>query len=485
MKIIKPALAFMLIAASTFASAADILNSKSTIKVYDNQVAVKIDFVLDSLNLKPNQQLYVSPVLEDGSGNRVVLPAILVNGRNMHYAWQRGTIKRGGEHNYVVAQELRRLNGKQQHIEYSHTVPYAKWMRSPSAHLVLVGDSCGCGHEYGSRMGGNEFLGLTPTVRAVYKTPEVTELPVTIHEGRARVQFEVDRTELHDSPYTCRNGQRIDNREQLKVIDDSVRYALSNPNVEISSIKVVGYASPESPYVHNEQLSTGRSRALAEYLGRKYNLPADKAIYDAVAENWGEFREFVEKSDRFTPDQRRELLELIDEPAYGPADYDRKERTLKNDKRFASLYRSYILPEIFPKLRATEFEISTRLKPMSDPQLAEVIRKTPELMTLNQMMRVARLYDEGSDDFNEVIDIALKHYPNDPTAKLNAAVAAINKGDLDKASMLLEGAGTTPEAENARGVIEVEKGNYDKAAEHFKNAATLPEARENLKALEL
>ncbi|MDE6170955.1 MAG: hypothetical protein K2F68_07350, partial [Duncaniella sp.] len=313
-----------------------------------------------------------------------------------------------------------------------------------------------------------------------YVTPQVTELPVAIHEGRARVQFEVDRTELHTTPYTCRNGQRIDNREQLRIIDDSVAYALSDPNVEIASIGICGYASPESPYMHNEYLATNRSRALAEYLAGRYSLPAERCTYSSVPENWGEFREIAESATGITDSQRADLLSLIDRPAYGASDYDEKERELKTSPKFARLYRSLILPEWFPRLRATKFTISTRLRPMSDEQLASVIAKTPALMSLNQMFRVARLYPEGSPEFNSVIATALTYYPDDTVANLNAAVAAIKSGDLDRASLYLARSDKSPEAENARGVLAAHEGDYEAARRHFEAAAPLPEAVRNI-----
>ncbi len=334
---------------------------------------------------------------------------------------------------------------------------------------------------------GNPFLlclNPAPKMRSVFITPEVTPLPVTAHEGKARVQFEVDRTELHAEPYLCRNGQRIDNRAQLRIIDDSVRYALSNPDVEIASIGVCGYASPESPYLHNEFLSTNRSRALAEYLGAKYNLPADRSTYSSVAENWGEFRQIVDTAKILTSRQRADLLALIDRPTYGPSDFDAKERELKTDPKFATLYRNIILPKWFPMLRATTFVINTRLKPMSDERLAEVMEKSPQMMSLNQMMRVARLYPEGSEKFNRAIETALKYYPDDRTANLNGAVAAIQCGEFDKATRLLKKAGDTPEAYNARGIIATHNGDFRLAGELFRKAGELPEALKNLNLLD-
>ncbi len=116
---------------------------------------------------------------------------------------------------------------------------------------------------------------------------------------------------------------------------------------------------------------------------------------------------------------------------------------------------------------------------MSDERLAEIILTTPELMSLNQMFRVARLYPEGSAEFNRTIETALKHYPNDPVANLNAAVAAIAAGDFDRATELLAKAGDSPEAENARGILAAHRADFDTARKHFEAAGSLPEALKN------
>ncbi len=442
------------------------------------KINVNVDLVLDSLKLGRNNQIFVSPAISDGT-SQVVLPAVLVNGRNMHIAYERGTIA-GLTDGYDIAQEVKRDKGAQT-VHYVAAAPFEKWMLSPDAELKFLVDTCGCGHAYAGSVTGPTPLGLNPVgdMRLVYITPKVTELPVAIHEGKARVQFEVDKTELHTEPYRCASGQRIDNREQLQAINDTVSYALSDPNVEIATINITGYASPESPYTHNEYLATGRSKSLAEYLGAKYNLPAEARRYGSVPENWEEFREMVVNAGDITDAQRTDLLQLIDRPAYGPSDYDAKETELKTSPKFAQLYRTKILPKWFPLLRATKFTITTHLRPLSDEQLAEVIETSPQLMSLNQMFRVARLYAEGSDDFNRIIDIALRYYPDDPVANTNAAIAALSRGDLDTAESLLQKAGDSQEAENARGILAARRSDLDEALRRFIAAGNLPEAVRN------
>ncbi|MDE5868974.1 MAG: DUF3868 domain-containing protein, partial [Muribaculaceae bacterium] len=330
------------------------------------------NIILDSLQLKKNEQIFVTPVVTGESGESVIMPTVLVTGRGMHYAYERGTMRglKRYKKEYDIIQEVRRDNGHRQVVAYSGTVALQPWMMKEKVSVHFNYDNCGCGVLTGSKADEPTDTLLNPAgnMYVAYITPRVTELPVSIHEGRARVQFEVNRTELHDKVYKCRNGQTIDNREQLKVIYDSIEYALTDPNVEIAKIEIIGYASPESPYEHNKELATGRSRALAEYVGRyvgdKYQISQDITDFDAVPENWGEFREQVVKSKELTDKQRQDLLALIDRPAFSPADYDAKERELKTDPRFRDLYRAKILPQWFPHLRATKFRISTRLKPM-------------------------------------------------------------------------------------------------------------------------
>lgn len=477
--------ALIAILGSTIVRGGDVVISPIKFRIDSGNLVIDAGIGLDSLKLSSDRQIFITPELFDASGESLTLPSILINGRNMHYAFERRSIPRGGKSNHKVGVEARRFNCKSQTLNYTTYVPLEKWMFSDGASIRFLTDTCGCGNQIGEGVITPVPLGLNPAkdMRPSYQTPAITELPISIHEGKARVQFEVDRTELHDTPYVCRNGQRIDNTLQLKVIDDSVKYALTDPNVEIASISICGYASPESPYIHNEMLSTGRSRALAEYLGEKYNLPEGSSRYNAVAENWAGFRDIVENSNEITEKQRADLLALIDKPAYGPTDYDEKERVLKTDPRFSSLYKSLILPKWFPELRTTTFVISTRLKPLADEDLAEVILTTPEKMNLNQMMRVARLYPEGSQAFNKIIEIARDYFPDDETASINAAVALLQKGDTEEAAAILEKCGESPEAENARGILATINGDFEEAKKHFENAAPLPEAAKNLEML--
>lgn len=489
MKSLVNSIIFSFVCLSAFAASDDGIEVRNAaVTSGDGKVSVSMDMNMDALTLPRNRQMFVTPYLEGKDGQRVMLPTVLVNGRNMQYVYERTGLPRKLRAEYSdLAQVVMRRNGTRQTVSYLAAVRMEPWMRRGKSEVRLSVDTCGCGIELGNGQSDPlASLDLNPAGKMylAFVTPPVTELPVIAHEGRARVQFEVDSVTLHAEPYRCRNGQRIDNRKQLQMIDDSVRYALSDPNVEIAAISVCGYASPESPYSHNDYLATGRSKSLASYLAQRYQLPQERCTFSAVPENWEEFRQMVVDAKDITSEQRADLLALIDSPAYGPADYDARERELKTSPRFAKLYRSKILPQWFPQLRCTKFVINTRLRPMRDEQLAEIIKTKPEMLSLNQMFRVARLYPDGSQEFNATILTALRFYATDPVANTNAAVAALKAGQLDEADALLRKAGDMPEAENARGVLAAYRGDYDAAVRHFQAAGSLPEAQRNKALLE-
>lgn len=451
---------------------------------HQDQLTVAFDYVLDSLKLSSNQQLVVSPVLRGAAGDSVVFPAVLINGRNMQYAYERGTVGRNLRRHYDIVRVVRRMNGTDQMVDYTQSTPFRKWMYSPDTYLTFIYDECGCGWQVGTEVDSIP-VELNPVNRMMtaWLSPKVTDTPVSIHEGKARVQFEVGKTDLHSEPFVCRNGQRLDNRAQLAVINDSVRYATSDPNVEIVGIELTGYASPESPYTTNDFLATNRAKSLAAYIAGLNKLPTKAVAYAAVPENWEEFREQVVAARDITEAQRTRLLQLIDREAHSPADYDAKEKELRTDPQLATLYRTKILPEWFPKLRATKFAISTRLKPLPDERLAEVILTNPGQMSLNQMFRVARLYDEDAPEFARTIEIALKYYPDSEEANTNAAIGAIRRGEFEKAGRYLQKAGANAQAENARGILAAKAGDIDEAERHFRAAGKLPEAQHNLSEL--
>lgn len=480
-------------------NAGGLLHRKSHVKAQDiivdrvgDKMTVDFNLVLDSLYLKPNQQVFLTPSIRSANDSLdIPLGTIILSGRNMHYVYLRSGKTKAtiNQTKYDILREYYHKPGDKYTLMYHQTVPAADWMYANGTTVTFSVDSCGCGQFFANKVYDYVLPSIADRMMVTpFPTPDPTVRKPTNHHGEARVQFEVDKIELHEDVYQyvhrlTKRKHTIDNRAELKAINDSIAYALSDPNVEIESINICGFASPETPYDRNNYLASNRSRALSEYIARKYSLPLERCHYSAVPENWEGFRKQVKKATDITEQQRKDLLALIDEPCYGPLDYDAKEQVLKTDPRFSGIYINKILPDWFPELRITHFDITTQLKPMDALQLRDVLVKSPQLMSLDEIYMVANSYEHGSEDFLRAMKVALEQYPDDAVANANAAAVAIEAKDYDAAEKYLKKAGDTDDANVLRGIVATAKGDLEKARILFRKAANT-EARRNLMMIE-
>lgn len=103
------------------------------------------------------------------------------------------------------------------------------------------------------------------------------------------------------------------------------------------------------------------------------------------------------------------------------------------------------------------------------------------------MYQVANSYPKGSDDFVNVFDIAVRMYPNDEVANLNAAAVALSKKDVRTAIKFMEKANKqTAEYINNSGVYDFLNGDINQSIAAFTQAAHMGNeaAKANLKQLQ-
>jgi tetratricopeptide (TPR) repeat protein len=94
----------------------------------------------------------------------------------------------------------------------------------------------------------------------------------------------------------------------------------------------------------------------------------------------------------------------------------------------------------------------------------------PQKLSLMEFYILAKTYEAGSAELDELWEVAVRMYPNDEIANFNAANSAIDKGDFERAQRYLDKAGDSPEVEYSRGCIEVLKGQYEASLPYFKRA---------------
>ena len=94
--------------------------------------------------------------------------------------------------------------------------------------------------------------------------------------------------------------------------------------------------------------------------------------------------------------------------------------------------------------------------------------------------------EPGSEEYNETFAIAVRMFPQDEVANLNAANTALRLGDLAGAERYLAKAGQAAEAVYARGLHAALSGDYARARVLFGEAAAggIAQAEEMLRQLE-
>lgn len=435
-----------------------------------SRMKVAFNLSLDSLELPSGRQAVYTPLLYSQEGDTVVLPQIIVNGRRQQIKWERShrsATPRPVDGSAIV---VRRDEGKPQTVAYSASCPYADWMQLSS--VSIAEDLCGCGNllAQDTRMIAEIDDRPLPEPLVSFIVPAVEAEKHREYSGRAFLDFPVNKTDIRPD---YRN-----NRRELSQILATIDVVRTDPNASITAISIHGYASPEGSYSNNDRLASGRAAALRDYVGSLYSFPSSIFTVQSTPEDWEGFRKFA--TDSVGLPDRSAILAIID----SDLEPDRKDREIKT--KFSATYK-YILENWYPALRHSDYTVSYTVRPFTVEEAREIIKTKPQQLSLNEMFGVAATYEPGSQAYNEVMETAVRMYPADPVANLNAASASLLSGNLASASRYLERAGDSPEAIHLRGILAYRQGDREKAREFISRAADagLEEAKTNLKQLRL
>lgn len=120
--------------------------------------------------------------------------------------------------------------------------------------------------------------------------------------------------------------------------------------------------------------------------------------------------------------------------------------------------------------------------------ILRVLKTNPQKLSKEEFYRAAQSMEQGSDEYNEVFETAVRMYPDDEICNLNAANTAMRQGRFGQAARYLEKSGDTPAAIYARGVLAALQKDYAEAEKYFMQAARLkvadaPAALESVRRL--
>ncbi len=413
-------------------------------------IAVDMFWDLSELDVDDNRAVLLTPRLVNGNDS-LDLPSVGVYGRRRYYFYVRN-----GESMLSGKDEMSyKVSEKPETIEYHSMVPYTEWM--DGSVLSLHRSDYGCCNTLLAEQ--NSVLGRHSEVffpELVYVRPHGQIEKRDSLEGSAFIDFPVNQTVIY--PDYRRNTAEL---EKIQSSIDSVR---SDMDITITSVWLKGYASPESPYVHNKELAIGRTAALKKYIQQLYRFEGDVITTDYEPEDWAGLRRYVERSNL---EHRTEIIALID----GNLEPDAKEWKIKST--YPAEYR-FLLQNCYPALRHTDYRIAYTIRSYSDvEEIKRIMRERPQKLNLNEFYLAAQEYEPGTDEFADIFETAVRMFPDDAIANLNAANATMRRGDLIGAKRYLAKAGDSPEAIYARGALAIRQKDYDSAGRYLNEAKSL------------
>lgn len=373
-------------------------------------LTVEMNLDLNKLNVDANRAVLLTPRLVNGTDS-LDLPSVGIYGRRRYYYYVRNGIGSISGENETVY----RVSDKPDNVAYNNLAEYEAWM--DGATLKFHRSDWGCCHEILA-----EYEGIVGRHREaffpelVFVQPKAEIMKSRSLSGSAYIDFPVDQTVIY--PDYRRNTVELG---KIQATIDSVR---NDKDVTITSVWLKGFASPESPYKHNTDLAIGRTAALKKHIGQLYHFADSIIRTDYEPEDWAGLRRYVEQSNI---NHRTEILTMIDSDMEPDAKETKIKRTYPEEYRF-------MLQNFYPALRHTDYRIDYNIRKFSEAEeIKRIMAEQPQKLSLNEFYLVAGKYEPGTVEFTDVFETAVRIFPNDTIANLNAANAAIRRDDYVRA----------------------------------------------------
>lgn len=432
-----------------------------------NQLYISYTIDAESWDIPSNTEVIVTPVLNYEGGSKE-LPQLIYAGRNAYLAHLRNDDTPKGA-------VLVRAKGEDRKV--TEVLPWEE--AYTKSELTFRSETRGC------RCKSDGAPSTLPTTLAMDFTPKQFELIVPTDQLQAMEQNVTEVVKNRSLSRKAYVNYRVNSTillpdfrsnplELAKIIAtiDSVR---EDKDLTVDHVSIHGYASPEGSWSNNARLAEGRTEALRQYVDARYGFGSQLKT-GSTPEDWKGLREWIQASA--LPDKER-ILSVID----SDLEPDAKDRKLKSD--FPETYKT-LLSQAYPLLRRADYRIDYTVKTFTEAAtIDQLLQSDPSKLSYEELMLLARSYDEGSDRRNELMMQAAELFPDDERAQLNAAFTALGRGDLEKASKLLEKGGDTPTTDYGRGVLALYQGDKERAEKLLSRAAAagVTGAKQALKTL--
>lgn len=432
-------------------------------------VDLSVDF--EGLAMPADESLTVTPILKLGE-NEQELPSILINGDEKQKVYQRklalekGKGKATSKSSPIPAVVIRNNSGMAKSFRYKVTVPYSEWMKN--AVLLLRSQECAChgkqGRFYEDKVA--DGLRLPQVKNSPWDTQTDTRFLALVNFLEPAPETDTLHTVNGSIPYSEYAVSERNGKQHFEIyyrLRDAIRGVKQQAGTELVKVKLIGYGAPTGNLKKNEREGIARALALKEYLRENRLTGATPLEVAWIPEDWDSIASLVKQSDMMLRDATLDLIGNVD-VSKG------RERMLMNLADGAPY--KYLAEKIFPDVKRVDYEIAYVRKPLDAAESMKLLRNGGQrALRLSEFFAVANSYPVGSTEYNDMLDLAARLFPDSPEANINAAAVALTKGDTGKARKYLERFTTLPIAYNNMGILCLLEGNRDKAEVYLQMAA--------------
>lgn len=421
-------------------------------------VAMNMDYT--AFPISSNQELVVTPMIKNNTQS-VQLPSVIFAGHNRYYSHKRNA---DSDANIPVLR-----NGKKALYDYTASTAYQSWMNE--SELIVnyqIRGCCGADKaEFAFDLQSLRFTPPTYTADYLYIPPVAERVKTRQETGTAFIDFVVNKTAILPDFHN--------NAAELAKITKTINNVKDDPDITLNSMEIKGYASPEGGYENNVRLAKGRTEALEQYVQKLYSFPQG---FIKTSSDPANFQGLEAWLDTNSIENKGAIIDII------KSDLEPQKKNAKIKSSFPKQY-AWLLANVYPSLRKSDYKVDYTVKSYTDVQeIINVMQTAPNKLSLSEFYLAAQSMKPGSKEFNNVFDTAVKMYPNDEVANLNAANSAMQRGDLVSAGTYLTKAGNSQQAQYARGVLAALNKDYTTAENIFSQLQNIEQAQKALAQLQ-
>ncbi|MDD4516684.1 DUF3868 domain-containing protein [Massilibacteroides sp.] len=306
----------------------------------NQSVLLKYKIEMNTKILSNCESVFIAPFLEK-EDSVVYFEPVVINGKSRKNTFKRWVALNYKDQEMKLPKEVYATNViTRRNIVFHEKISYKEWMSGSV--LYAKQTVWGCGESVSETVLELGRLIITEPIPEVVIESEPEVKQVLQKEGVAYIDYPIGKSAI--------NLDFGSNSYELSKIGELINDIIKNPDSKITGLIIIGYASPDGPYVINDRLSRERAQTLSQYINTFYKLnlsPSQILIYN-VAEDWEGLSKMVEESYLI---QKQEVLNILG----SVSSFDERKQSLMRLDR-GNVYK-ILKEDFYPKLRKTEYKI--------------------------------------------------------------------------------------------------------------------------------